>query len=303
MFSGHQPTRRLMRVVAYLVQRDQLVRERIRGALGHGGLLVLEADRIVQVGGPLRRQLMMVLQAVQVRWHRVDRREGRVACRLRYAAGVVAHRRRDGRDREVTTVHGTVVLLLGRRLLLLLLASGRLIGGTGACIPTVRCTVTNDTVRRPSGGRRSYHLVDGIVSLIVGRLVRETLVAGVALVRFVRLVAARVRLQVGQLRERFEAARVPTLVRFVAGVRPDVLLQMGELGELALADLAPVRLDAEMDARVLGQIARVGERLIALGAFVGFRFAHVNLRVQLQVRLGGEDLQEELEREQKRAVI
>ena len=124
-----------------------------------------------------------------------------------------------------------------------------------------------------------------------GRLVGEALVARVALERFVRLMAPRVGLQVGQLGERFRAARMAALVRLVAGVRPDVLLQMGELGELALADLAPVRLDAEMYPRVLRQVARVGERFRALGAFVRFGFAHLQrAAVQLQVRLRGEDL-------------
>ena len=42
-----------------------------------------------------------------------------------------------------------------------------------------------------------------------------------------------------------------TLVRLVPCVRPDVLLKVGELGELALADLATVRLDPEVDPRVL----------------------------------------------------
>ena len=45
---------------------------------------------------------------------------------------------------------------------------------------------------------------------------------------------------------------MPTLVRLVPCVRPDVLLKVGELGELSLADLATVRLDPEVDPRVLG---------------------------------------------------
>uniref|UniRef100_A0A182J4J8 Uncharacterized protein n=1 Tax=Anopheles atroparvus TaxID=41427 RepID=A0A182J4J8_ANOAO len=176
VLARHQPARRLMRVVADLVQRDQLVGERVRWTLVDGGLLVLEADGIVQVGRPLgRRQLVMMLQAVQVRRHRVDGRERRVR----------------------------------------------------------------------------------------------------------------------ELRERLQAARVATFVRLVAGVRPNVLLQVRQLRELALADLAPVRLDAEVDARMLRQIARVGERLIALRTFVRLRLAHVDLGVQLKVSLGGEDLKGE----------
>ncbi len=45
-----------------------------------------------------------------------------------------------------------------------------------------------------------------------------------------------------------------TLVGLVPGVGPDVLLQVGELGELPLADLAAVGLDAQVDPHVLGQI-------------------------------------------------
>ena len=51
----------------------------------------------------------------------------------------------------------------------------------------------------------------------------------------------------------------PALVRLVPCVRPDVLLKVGELGELALADLAPVRLDAQVDPHVLGEVAAVGK--------------------------------------------
>ena len=42
-------------------------------------------------------------------------------------------------------------------------------------------------------------------------------------------------------------------------MRPDVLLEVGELGELALADLATVRLDPEGDPHVLGKVGAVGE--------------------------------------------
>lgn len=83
------------------------------------------------------------------------------------------------------------------------------------------------------------------------------------------------------------------LVRFVSRVRPDVLLEMRELRELPLADLAAVRLDAEMDPGVLGQIGTVCERLAALGTLVRFGLAHVRLRVQLELRLRGEHLQQQ----------
>ena len=66
-------------------------------------------------------------------------------------------------------------------------------------------------------------------------------------------------------------------------MRPDVLLKVGELGELALADLATVRLDPEVDPRVLRQVGAVGEGLVARRALVRLRLAHVDLRVQLEI--------------------
>lgn len=65
---------------------------------------------------------------------------------------------------------------------------------------------------------------------------------------------------------------------------------MAQLGELPLANLAAVRLDAQVDPGVLGQVRGVRERLRALGAFVRLRLAHVDLRMELQVRLATEDL-------------
>jgi len=83
---------------------------------------------------------------------------------------------------------------------------------------------------------------------------------------------------------------VPALVRLVAGVRAYVLLQVAELREPPLADVAPVRFDAQMDARVLAQVRAVGECFVALMAFVRFHVFDVQLRVQLQFRLGCEYL-------------
>ena len=71
---------------------------------------------------------------------------------------------------------------------------------------------------------------------------------------------------------------------------PDVLLQVGQLGELPLADLAPVRLDPQVDPRVLRQVGAVGERLVTRSTFVGFRLPHVDLGVELEVCFTGEDL-------------
>ena len=80
------------------------------------------------------------------------------------------------------------------------------------------------------------------------------------------------------------------LVGLVARVRPHVLLKVAELRELALADLAAVRFDAQVDARMLRQVRAVGERLGALRAFVRLGLAHVDLRVKLQVCLGAKNL-------------
>lgn len=68
---------------------------------------------------------------------------------------------------------------------------------------------------------------------------------------------------------------------------------MAQLGELPLANLTTVRLNAQVDPRMLRQVRGVGERLGALRAFIRLRFAHVNLRVELQIRLATEYLQKE----------
>ena len=70
----------------------------------------------------------------------------------------------------------------------------------------------------------------------------------------------------------------------------DVLLEVGQLGELALADLTPVRLDTQVDPRVLREVGAVGEGLAAGGALVGFWFPHVDLGVELQVCFAGKYL-------------
>jgi len=68
---------------------------------------------------------------------------------------------------------------------------------------------------------------------------------------------------------------------------------VAQLGELPLTDLAAVRLNAQVDPRVLRQVRGVRERLRALRALVRLRLAHVDLRVELQVRLATEYLQKE----------
>ena len=62
-----------------------------------------------------------------------------------------------------------------------------------------------------------------------------------------------------------------------------MLLQVGQLGELPLTDLAAVRLDAQVDPHVLGQVGAVREGFAALAVLVGLGFSHVDLGVQLQV--------------------
>ena len=59
---------------------------------------------------------------------------------------------------------------------------------------------------------------------------------------------------------------------------------------------SPVGLDSQVYPRVLGEVAGVGEGLVALRAFVRLRLPHVDLRVHLQVRLRTEDLERRGER-------
>lgn len=82
-------------------------------------------------------------------------------------------------------------------------------------------------------------------------LVGEALVAGVAFEGLIRLVAAAVALEVGELREGFGTSDLGAAIGLVSGMCSDVLLEVRQLGELPLADLAAVRLDAQVDARVL----------------------------------------------------
>lgn len=69
---GGQQSRGLVRVVPDLVQRDQLVGERVRLLLA-----LLEVEGVVEVGP--RGQRAVVRQPVEVRRHRVDGRERRVS--------------------------------------------------------------------------------------------------------------------------------------------------------------------------------------------------------------------------------
>lgn len=123
-------------------------------------------------------------------------------------------------------------------------------------------------------------------------LVGEALVATVAFEWFVGLMRPGVGLQVGQLRECLGAVGHSALVRLVPRMCAQVLLKMRQLSELALTQVAAVRLDAQVDARVLRQVGRVGERLGALGTLVRLGLTHVTLLVQLHVRLRVEDLGE-----------
>ena len=59
---------------------------------------------------------------------------------------------------------------------------------------------------------------------------------------------------------------------------------------------SPVGFDSKMYPRVLREVARVCEGLVALRAFVRLRLPHVDLRVHLQVRLRTEDLERRGER-------
>ena len=83
---------------------------------------------------------------------------------------------------------------------------------------------------------------------------------------------------------------MPAFVGFVPCVCSDVLLEMRQLGELPLADLTPVGLDAEVDPHVLGEVGAVGETLAALAAFIRLGFTHVNLGVKLEISFAGKNL-------------
>lgn len=67
---------------------------------------------------------------------------------------------------------------------------------------------------------------------------------------------------------------------------------MAQLGELPLTDIAAVRLNAQVDPGVLGQVRRIGKRLGALRALVRLGLAHVDLCVELQICLATEYLQQ-----------
>ena len=81
------------------------------------------------------------------------------------------------------------------------------------------------------------------------------------------------------------------LVGLVSCVSSDVLLEVGELGELPLTDLTPVGLDTQVDAGVLGEVGAVGKSLAARCTLIRLWFAHVNLSMELQVRLAGKYLE------------
>ena len=74
---------------------------------------------------------------------------------------------------------------------------------------------------------------------------------------------------------------MPAFIRFVSGMCSDVLLKVGELGKLSLADLASIGFNTKMNSRVLGEIGAVGERFPTARAFIGFRFAQMDLGVKL----------------------
>ena len=63
------------------------------------------------------------------------------------------------------------------------------------------------------------------------------------------------------------------------------------MGELPLTDLTPVRLDAEVDAGVLGEVGAVGEGLTTAVTFVRLWFPKMDLSVELQVCLGVKSLE------------
>ena len=63
------------------------------------------------------------------------------------------------------------------------------------------------------------------------------------------------------------------------------------MGELPLADLTPVGLDAEVDAGVLGEVEAVGTCRSTAVTFVRLWFPKMDLSVELQVCLGVKSLE------------
>lgn len=96
----------------------------------------------------------------------------------------------------------------------------------------------------------------------------EALVTGVAFEGLVCLVTAAVALEVGELGEGFGTSYLGAAIGLISGVCSDMLLEMRQLGELPLADLAAVGLDAQVDTGVLRQVRGVGEGLRTLRAAV-----------------------------------
>ena len=71
----------------------------------------------------------------------------------------------------------------------------------------------------------------------------------------------------------------PALVRLVSSVSSDVLLEVGELGELALTDLTPVGLDAQVDPGVPREVGAVGKSLPTAVTFVWLWCSQMDLSV------------------------
>lgn len=257
------------------------------GSLIVGAVLLIQVKLVVTLLGSL---LLLLLRGLLIRWRLLlllhDVRH--VGCRIRTHLGPVGvfaagHGRRDGcvgiEIQRATTAACSDRWPLVRSLGVLLHVLGK-VGFLGVGLATVLADMGLQMLR--------FFVLGNMLQQ--RWLIGETLVARVALEGFVRLVAPGVRLEIRQLGKCFQTTDMSTFVRLVTGVSTDVLLQVGQLGEFPLANLAPVRLDAQVYPSVLRQIAGVCERLIALGTFVGFCLSHVNLRVRLEICFRCENL-------------
>lgn len=131
--------------------------------------------------------------------------------------------------------------------------------------------------RRRRSGRGV--MIVGLMLMVVVRCLQRRVGGRLA------AVGAHVRVQVGQLSERFVARAYVTLVGPFARVTSPMLPQMRELRKSFLAELATIRFLAAMDAHVLIEVHFLLESFKALIAFVWLVAARLVVFIALVVRV------------------